>query len=204
MKYNEFNKKVYLEIPPNARILDMGCDTGELGKMIKKEKDPIEVIGIDINQKAAALAKKYYDHVYIDDAQTMNLDVFENNYFDCIILADVLEHLQNPDKLLLKIRPKLRDDGKLIISVPNVVFVTNRFNIVFGRFNYSYKGIMDTSHLRFYTSASIQKLISNCNYKVSKVQGYISTRPLLGFLDYFAKIIPSLFAYQILVVATKR
>jgi glycosyltransferase involved in cell wall biosynthesis len=135
--------------------------------------------------------------------------------FDRILLLDILEHLHNPGAILDDCKPLLANRGKLIISVPNAVNFTVRLRVLFGQFRYSDRGIMDWSHLRFFTSKSIQALVRQHGYRITarkytiipleRVIPVRSSNRLLQFTNRLLKAItavaPGLFAYEILLVA---
>lgn len=203
LKYDKFNIRVYSAIPEDSVILDVGCATGKLGKHLRKGKSPEKLIGIEVDKVAAKKAKEFYDNVITYDLEKITKLPFEKKYFDCIVLADVLEHLKRPDNLLKILSQYLSDDGVLVVSVPNVAFISIRISLVVGRFEYQEKGILDKSHLHFFTLSTIKKLIRDSGYQVVSARGYINTRPVLRFLDILATLFPSIFAYQLLLVARK-
>jgi O-antigen biosynthesis protein len=201
LKYTDLNTRVLKVIPMNATILDVGCATGSLGRAIKKYKKPKLLIGIDSDKPALKIASHYYDEVYeldVDGKITLH-----NKHFDCIILADIMEHLKDPETLLRSLKSYLKPRGIMVISVPNILFIINRVNILIGRFEYTDKGIMDRTHLRFFTCRSLRKMLSDNDFEILNFRGYINTRNYLRFADFFAKIMPDLFAYQLLFVVRK-
>ena len=182
-KYNKLNNHVYQAIPKDSLILDVGCSTGKLGEQIKKEKSPRKLIGLEVNNQAAIEAKRYYDKVLVVDIEKISKLPFKQKYFDCIVLADILEHLQRPDKLLKVLSKYLSSGGVLIVSVPNVAFIIVRILLFFGKFNYQEKGILDKSHLHFFTASTIKNLLIKTGYSIVSTRGYIITRPSLRFLN---------------------
>lgn len=202
-KYDDFNCRVYSVIPNQARILDIGCATGTLGTEIKANKAPRQLIGIEIDKRSADKALRFYDKVLVMDVEKTVRLPFKRKSFDCIVLADILEHLRDPESLLKTVSKYLADDGVLIVSVPNVAFISIRISLGVGRFEYHEKGIMDKSHLHFFTLASFQKLIQDSGFQIISVRGYINTRKQLNFLDMLAKLFPTIFAYQFLLIARK-
>lgn len=203
-KYNKVNPTIANYIPRNVRIIDVGCDTGLLGEYIKKNKSPRRIVGIDNNKKALSQARKIYDAVFERDLNENISLSLRKKFYDCIVFADILEHLHNPSHLLQGIKHYLSDDGIIIVSVPNVVFFVNRLKILSGNFSSTETGIMDKTHLHFYTKTKIESLISKSGYKIHKSEGYINTRPALSFMNTFARHVPTLFAYQFLVIASKK
>jgi 2-polyprenyl-3-methyl-5-hydroxy-6-metoxy-1,4-benzoquinol methylase len=203
-----FNSYVFNECPSNMKCLDVGCWTGKLGELLIKEKR-CSVDGIDINKKALAIARERgYGMTYClnlnNPEEVRRLESNINKKYDCIICADVLEHLVNPLLVLKQLKKLLKRRGMIIISVPNVAFISYRLLHLFGRFDYnSNGGVMDVTHLRFFTNKTIKKISEDAGYRVVKIYGYNQVRRLYFFLKLLGKIIPSLFALQILVILMK-
>jgi 2-polyprenyl-3-methyl-5-hydroxy-6-metoxy-1,4-benzoquinol methylase len=177
-------------IKPNTTILDIGCNTGILGKSIKHQNNTID--GVDINSSFFTYAKPYYRNLYkIDLSKNFS---FNQEKYDYLIASDILEHLPNPDKILIKFRDNLKTNGLLITSIPNVARIEIRLNLLLGKFNYS-KGIMSTDHLRFFTHKTASTLLSYCGYDI------IHTIPT--GLGHMLKILPNLTAFQFIFICKK-
>jgi len=152
-------------IIPNTTILDVGCNTGMLGKILNK-KNILD--GIDINPKALKKAKKYYRNLYRFDLSTpFNLKL--KHKYDYIVFSDLLEHLPRPDLLLIKIKKYLKNNGVIICSLPNIARFEIRLNLLMGKFNYSNSGILNEDHLRFFTKETSIRLFVDCGYTVTKI-----------------------------------
>ncbi len=149
----------------NSDVLEIGCSTGFMSKYLKEKKD-CRVVGVEINSSAANKAKLFCKQVIVgnieDDSVFNEIDAM----FDVIIFADVLEHLVTPDKILLKIKKFLKSDGFILISIPNIAYWRIRKNLLFGKFEYTTEGILDKTHLRFFTLKSIKKMIQDCGYYI--------------------------------------
>lgn len=198
---NSFNKFIFDLVPIGARCLDVGCSTGNLGYALKTQKE-CEVDGIEFDPSAAEIAKKRgYGVVHVKDLNMEDdsfLD-FENKY-DVITCADVLEHLISPDKALIFLRRYLKPNGIFIISLPNVAFILNRLLLLFGNWEYKKYGILDQTHLRFYTINSGCNMIKTARLKILKVQPY-NQFGVLRFIKPLDRLAPRLFAYQFIVIA---
>ena len=117
--YTGLRPDIFELIPSSIKkVLDFGCSTGELGGTIKAESQAY-VVGIEIDRIAAKEAKNKLDEVYVGDIEELDLNSFDKN-FDCIIFADVLEHVVSPLSVLNKCKLLLNDNGVVIISLPNV------------------------------------------------------------------------------------
>ncbi len=204
-KYNQcFNKFVFEAIPLGSECLDIGCWTGNLGQALISQRKSL-VDGIDYDLQALNTAKKRgYRKIYNLDLNQEHFSKTICSKYDCIIFADVLEHLINPAEVLKEAGNLLKKDGLIIISVPNVAFIQNRINLLLGRFEYNpHGGLMDIDHLRFFTGGSIRKLCENAGYRKVEVEGYSLVRNRFFFLRLLAKLWPSLFALQYLVKLSK-
>lgn len=179
-------------IGENKKVLDIGCATGYLGRELKKKG--CYVTGIEIDREAAKEAKKWYDEVITEDIEQIEPLPLPENYFDVITFGDVLEHLRRPDLVLLKVKKYLSPDGYIVASVPNVARIGIRMKLVAGKFDYEHCGILDKSHLRFFTRESIKRLFENTGYKVMKIDYTGLASKMMLF-----RLLPTLFAYNFVI-----
>ena len=156
-------------IADNSIVLDVGCSYGLLGKWLKTNKNCV-VYGIDNNIEVLNFAKQNsrYDGVFLIDLDNPSGQDFERfnelqEIFDYIALADVLEHLKNPTDALLLLTKKLKPYSNFLISIPNISNIDIILNLIEGRFNYNKFGILDNSHLRFFTKNSFMDWIDSIN-----------------------------------------
>jgi 2-polyprenyl-3-methyl-5-hydroxy-6-metoxy-1,4-benzoquinol methylase len=188
-------------IPRGSKVLDVGCHTGILGAALKERKQ-CEVIGIDNDEVALRIAGERLDAVRrleLEEAgwsDTLSSLGFAN--FDVILFGDVIEHTRKPLDILTEARSLLTPGGKIIVSLPNVANLRVRLNLLVGKFEYQESGILDRSHLRFFTRKSARELVRRAGYKIvsETYSGYSLPRWLI---DLF----PSLLAVNIILVATK-
>ena len=172
--YHNLLRREILELIPHkaSAILDIGCGTGELGKAIKARQN-CYYAGIELNKEAAGLASNSLDKVWQD-----NLNRFDPSFlrrkFDCIIFADILEHLLHPWTILDKFTSSLAEDGCIIASLPNVAHPWIISQLQKGLFRYTPAGILDIAHLRFFTQTSIFQLFCKAGLKVMKFRPYPS------------------------------
>ncbi|MCK9615620.1 MAG: class I SAM-dependent methyltransferase [Candidatus Omnitrophica bacterium] len=199
--YNSGRREFFSIFPWHAKhVLDVGCGTGAFGKSLK-EGGIEEVIGIEKNTEAAEIAKKNIDKVIIADIESFPLEL-NKNYFDVIILADVLEHLQDPWIILNKIKPLLKDDGFLFISIPNVRYYRVWLSLVVkGEFKYADSGILDIGHLRFFTFRTIKQYLKNANFKIIKIKRNFSGHISWFFNAILANIFADFFTRQYIFLA---
>ncbi len=202
--YNDFNSLVYRLVKDEAKVLDVGCATSRLMEKLKNEKE-CYVVGIERCREMARITQDKCDKLIIDDIENLSALPFSQNFFDVIIFENILEHLKNPEKVLKFFYDYLFDDGYILISVPNVAFITVRVNLLFGKFNYSTHRLLDRTHLHLYTLESAKELIESCGYKVRYVGSY---NPVRKRYYYFLKIATSfsrsLFTIDFIFKATKK
>lgn len=152
----------------SRQILDVGCGVGYIGRAIKENQD-CNIDGIDIDKPAIEIAKKYYNKTYLmkigDKADKTFLNFLKNSKkYDCIICGDIIEHLPDPGYIISILVKKLSPGGKILVSIPNIAHIDVIANLIDGRFNYGETGILDNTHLRFWTESSFYDFIENVNY----------------------------------------
>jgi 2-polyprenyl-3-methyl-5-hydroxy-6-metoxy-1,4-benzoquinol methylase len=148
-----------------VRILDAGTAAGYLGKVWRG--DGHYVAGIEFDAATGEKARQYYDVFEI--ANLENYAFSARREFDYIVFADVLEHLRDPAAVLRRCIPCLKESGKIIISVPNIANWIIRLSLLFGKFDYMDRGILDKTHLRFFTSRSLRQLMKEVSCELEKV-----------------------------------
>ncbi|WP_051274943.1 bifunctional 2-polyprenyl-6-hydroxyphenol methylase/3-demethylubiquinol 3-O-methyltransferase UbiG [Cellulomonas sp. URHD0024] len=142
----------------DKRVLDVGCATGYLGEVLRRRG--CVVTGIERDPAALAAAEKVLDEVVAADLETVVLaDHFAPESFDVIIFGDVLEHLTDPERLLRAATALLAPRGYVVISVPNVTHGSVRLALLQGRWRYTDRGLLDTTHVRFFTRTSLTTLV---------------------------------------------
>lgn len=165
--YDSLNHYLADVIPPEAkRILEMGCAEGRMGAWLK-EQDPSRVVfGIEVIADVAERAKANLDKVIVGDAETMTPLPFEPESFDCVTFGDVIEHLREPGEMLRKVYDVLAPGGYVCICVPNVSHWSVVTGLMNGHFDYEDNGILDRTHLRFFTPQTMHKLLTDCGFDV--------------------------------------
>lgn len=138
------------------RLLDVGCARGHLAKEFIKQG--WVVTGVEYNQEDAELARKEGINVIVGSAEAAFSEISE--LFDVIVFADVLEHLVDPLAILQLAKQRLTPDGRIVISIPNIAHLTIRIQLLLGSFNYADRGILDRTHLHFYTKKSLREMIT--------------------------------------------
>lgn len=180
--YNNIRHEMLKYIPDTAtKILDVGCGDGSFGKVLK-EHDYEQVWGIEYTAKEAEKAKNVLDRVYSGPCEEYIPELPES-YFDVIFFNDVLEHLVDPYSVLREIRSKLSSDGVVISSIPNVRYHNTFMKVLFNKdWKYEDYGVMDRTHLRFFTSKSILRMYREAGYKVELHEGINRSKSLRPYL----------------------
>ncbi|MBD7979280.1 class I SAM-dependent methyltransferase [Oerskovia merdavium] len=153
-------------VPPRSRVLDVGCAAGYLGDALK-DKECI-VRGVELDPVAAEEARAHLASVVVADAETLDYAAeFGAEAFDVVVLADVLEHVRNPARILAGALSVLTEDGTLVISIPNVAHGSLRLGLLQGRWNYTPLGLLDETHVRFVTWDTLQDLLTDAGIVVT-------------------------------------
>lgn len=184
---NERPEVVQLVPAEGARILDVGCAGGAMGRALK-QRGAREVVGIEVVPEVAAAARQHLDTVHVLDVQQAPLP-YPDGHFDVITCADVLEHLVDPGQVLRQLRRYLRDDGLLVCSIPNVRHESVALRLlVEGRWRYEDYGILDRTHLRFYTLTEIRLLMREAGFSVQDPVSALRSEPS-PYLDRTAALV---------------
>lgn len=161
--------KTYEFIKNNDLVLDVGCSTGYYARLLIDDKSCI-VDGIEIDKEDRAEAKKILRDVYdIDlDRNDWPKNLLSKKY-DIIFLGDVIEHVKDASFVLTKLKALLKDNGFIIISTPNIAHITARLELLGGNFEYEKTGILDATHLKYFTLNSLTNLVENTGFQVKEV-----------------------------------
>lgn len=214
-KNNSLTKIITL-IGKNKIVLEFGCSTGYMSRVLKK--NGCRVTGVDINPYAAKIAQRHCEKIIVGDIETINYEkMLGKSLFDAIVFADTLEHLKDPKSVLLKVRKFLKNEGKLILSIPNIAHASTRLELLTGDFEYEKTGILDESHLRFFTKKSIVRLLDSCGCYINHMDAVskgLTKKTIQKFLSKIGinadsniiKIFnqPEALAYQYIIVASTK
>ncbi|MGL4347508.1 MAG: class I SAM-dependent methyltransferase [Chitinophagaceae bacterium] len=192
--YSQQRTEVLSFVPKTSKnILDVGCGFGVFAKSLKTPER--NIWGTDILNDVEQQASKNCDTFILGDF-TKSYHLFPKNYFDCIICNDVLEHILDPADVLRHCKSLLTEKGIIICSIPNFIYYLNLKQVILKKdFKYAESGILDRTHLRFFTKKSINRLFKECNYKLIKQKGINPTKspiaPILSILSfgYFSEIL---------------
>ncbi len=162
---NHPHSKFIRMVGSRRRVLEVGCATGYLSAYLSRQLG-CEVVGIELNPQAAELARQHCASVIVGDVEK---DAFKSltGLFDVILFGDVLEHLVCPGAVLSLCKDYLAQNGCVLISIPNIAHYSIRMHLLLGRFNYQEQGLLDRTHLRFFTLRTARQLIEEAGYEIA-------------------------------------
>jgi methionine biosynthesis protein MetW len=205
-------------LPENKRVLDVGCGTGSMSKLLADLRG-VQLVGIEPDLARAEKARERgleVRHGLLDESALHDLGLF-----DVVVFADVLEHLSDPWSVLNFAQRMLAPSGMVIASVPNIAHWSVRWELLWGRFDYQSCGIMDATHLRWFTERSLRALFESAGYRVDRIQQTAGVRSS-AYLEYrlwrwfrprryraalirwLVKMFPRLFGYQHVIRAVRK
>jgi len=158
------------------RILEIGCATGVMGQAIKKLHPHCFYVGLEIDKESAEQAKKVLDQVIVGDIQKMSLSDYgiARSSFDYVLFGDVLEHLYDPWTVLYYCKQYLKNTGCIVASIPNVRNLEIVNSLINGYFTYKDEGILDSTHLRFFTYKEILSMFDSCDLEIMQIKNNIA------------------------------
>lgn len=154
-------------------VLDVGCASGYLAEALGKQD--CRVSGIEYDTEAAEEARPHLDKLVVGDVTTMDFVAeFGAGVFDVIVFGDVLEHLPDPGAVLRSSLAMLRDGGTVVISIPNVTHGSLRLALLEGRWSYTPTGLLDRTHVRFFTRASLAEMLAEAGLRVEEAKASVA------------------------------
>lgn len=199
-------------LPAGSRILDVGTASGMLARMCQNKS--LDFYGVEPNTNWAEIAAPFYKTIWIQSIDSLD-EKFSKGY-QVVILGDMLEHLSNPEVVLQKLAGLQSPGSIFLISVPNVANLWVRLNLLFGKFDYTERGILDRTHLRFFTRKSLTEMINHSGLVINSI--LVTPIPLELISPFFVSplgriihaafawitsIFPTLLGYQFFVEARK-
>ena len=153
----------------DKRVLDVGCAAGDFAEVLAGRG--CMVTGIEIDPEAARQAERYCERVLVGDVEHLDVESeLDEGSFDVVIFGDVLEHLKNPLMTLKRLKPALRPEGYAVASIPNVAHGSIRLALLRGRFRYRSLGLLDETHLRFFTRESVEQLFEDAGFLITDLK----------------------------------
>ncbi|GAA6618191.1 methyltransferase domain-containing protein [Scytonema sp. NUACC26] len=165
---NHSLKKMFHLVGENKQVIDFGCATGYFAQLLLKKG--CRVTGVEINPDAAKAAERYCEQVIVADLDFVSItEVLEGQKYDIAVFGDILEHLRDPWRVLEETQHILKPDGYVVVSIPNVAHGAIRLSLLQGRFEYSELGILDSTHLRFFTRKTVVDLFKRSGYLIGNI-----------------------------------
>ena len=160
----------------DLKVLEVGCATGATGKMLLETGKARWVTGIEYVPEYGKAARSVLNEVYIGNVEEMMFS-WGRKQFDCFIFGDVIEHMSDPWRVLKRLRPFLSDEGIAVASVPNVKHWPVISDLVFhDNWKYAESGVLDITHLRFFTRTTAARLFRETGYAVQSIKPYFNGR----------------------------
>ncbi|WP_337956952.1 class I SAM-dependent methyltransferase [Selenomonas felix] len=160
------------------RVLEIGCACGATLREIGAQNPSVRLYGVELNEKAAEIAAPYATILSMDVERLDPSQVAER--FDYIVMGDVIEHLQNPWKAIENMRELLAPGGEVIASIPNVGHISNLYEVLSGNWTYKSMGLLDRTHLRFFTKKEIIKLFQEAQFDIQDMRYVTVPYPDIG------------------------
>jgi 2-polyprenyl-3-methyl-5-hydroxy-6-metoxy-1,4-benzoquinol methylase len=163
----------------NPRMaIDVGCAAGSTAALLKQRFPQCRVWGVEMNRAAAATASQKIDRVLLGKFEDFDLERegIAKGTLDAVLLADVLEHMYNPWDVMVKLRPYMSPQGQLVLSIPNVRNLTLLDDLSKGNWTYAAAGLLDITHIRFFTLTEIRKFCHETGYRITQTLNSIDRR----------------------------
>lgn len=158
-----------LETDRSSRILELGCGSGGTGRAALAAGKAGEYVGIELSANAAAVARSALTEVILGDVEQLDLSALEGR-FDALVISEVLEHLTDPWATLKRLAACIKPGGAVLASSPNVAQWQVIRALIGGRFDYTEAGVMDRTHLRWFTPASYRSLFEEAGVRVDHIK----------------------------------
>jgi 2-polyprenyl-3-methyl-5-hydroxy-6-metoxy-1,4-benzoquinol methylase len=215
VKESKYSSHYYVQqlVGAERSVLDLGCGEGAVAAELKLNGN--RVTGVDL-LPAASNSHAFEDYFSADLEEGIEpvIEALQGKRFDRVLLLDVLEHLSHPERLLQQCRQVLAPQGELIISVPNVAHLSIRLLLLLGRFEYTQRGILDRTHLCFFTRKTARCLVRENGFEIRAEKFTVTPLELIFGMQadhwlmkamnrcmaVITRVLPGLFAYQIMFV----
>ncbi len=171
---------------PPRTLLDIGCASGLLGQAVKAKNPACRTIGIEPNEATAKLASQNLDQVLCGKFEDFNLEAegIPTGSVDTVVAADVLEHMYDPWHVMTGLKPYLSKDAQIVLSIPNTRNLRLLKDLVDeGKWTYAERGLLDITHIRFFTLAEINNFLTQTGYRLEHVNYFLDP----GFEQFYAQ-----------------
>jgi SAM-dependent methyltransferase len=177
-------------VAPGSRVLELGPATGYMSRAFIEQRE-CSVVGIEFDPGMAERAATVCERVIVGDLDQVDLDAeLGEDRFDAIISADVIEHLKDPLGAVRRLRPFLKEGGRFVISIPNVAHGSVRLALLSGRFEYRDWGLLDSTHLRFFTRETFERLLDDAGLDLVELRPH-ELPPALAEIEFDEAVLPA-------------
>lgn len=189
-------------IPENSKVLELGCADGFMSRYLKGVKN-CRLVGVEIDSQLAKKARRWCQEVIVGDIDKKETwqEIKKFSSFDIVFASSIIEHLKDPYEALKNIRWSLKKRGILVITTCNIAHWRMRLQLLLGRWQYEEYGLLDNTHLRFFTYKTFIDLIKRSGFKVEDIG--IDPAGGLKYFNWLLRKFPNLYAYQMVVKARK-
>lgn len=198
-------------------ILDVGCGSGDNARLFKQLNPQRKIYGITLSSTEHKRASEIMERCWVADIEDASFPFLGEIKFDALVFSHVLEHVKEPATVLSRFLPFLKSGGEVLIAVPNVLELKQRFEFLMGRFEYEQEGIMDSTHLRFFTYHTAEKYLIDGDNRLRVIsrqadgsiplwilRRHLLSKNICSWLDRKGcELMPNLFGWQILIKARK-
>lgn len=187
-------------VPDGATVLDCGCAGGYVARPLVARGCTVD--GVELDPEAAQQARGVCRRVHAGSIEDESVLAGIEPLYDRILLGDILEHLREPDRVLRRLADRLKPGGRVLVAVPNVAHWSVRWALLKGRFDYTDYGLLDRTHLRFFTFHSARQLAEHAGYRILAADVTCVLPPIRRgrpLVRRFFKKLPNLFGYQTLL-----
>lgn len=168
--HEQHNPDLLRFIPVGAkRVIEIGCSSGALAREFRKISPGCDYLGVEIDPAYAELAKRHCDSTMVLDVEKASDEFWQANADrDCWVFGDVLEHLTDPWAVVRKIRAVIPSNGSIVVCMPNVQHWSIQARLAVGSFDYKDDGLMDKTHLRWFTRATLLQMFNEAGFKITE------------------------------------
>ena len=183
------------QIPPQSVVLELGPASGYMTKILAEKGCVVDAI--EINGKDAQKAAPYCRKIVVGSVENEESFAPLTGPYHVVLMADILEHLRMPEKTLAQVRQRLAPDGAALVSLPNVAYWRMRLELLRGRFDYTDTGLLDRTHVRFFTLKTATEMFTGAGFRIAHIAVTPPTVPRFGRLkEWVKKTWPALFSFN--------
>ena len=195
-------RRLLERIPPGSSVLDVGCWSGFAGRFLMEHRGAV-VDGVEPNPAMAAIATHSYRRVLVQPIETA-LEVLarDTRRYDALLLLDVLEHLADPQQVLTRLSELVGPNGRALLSIPNTAHWSVRKELALGRWDYREYGLLDRTHLRFFTLDSALEMIDRAGWRPAALAWSLGQPPVVRLPEGWLALLrfwPRVFGVQMLL-----